>query len=457
MGANLARNFERNGYQVAVYNRTKSVTDEFINEFDGRFVPRSDLAELASALKAPRKLIIMVKAGPAVDAVIDELLKVLEPGDLIMDGGNSHYHDTKRREAVCREKGIKFLGVGISGGEEGALMGPSIMPGGEQTGWSLVSEMLEKVAAQVEGKPCVSYLGPEGAGHFVKMVHNGIEYADMQLIAESYALLNRVGGLGPSDLAPVFEDWNKGVLSSFLIEITAKIFERKDELGEGFLVDQVLDQAAQKGTGRWTVESALELGTAVPSISAAVDARTLSSQKPKRIKLAEEFSNKGTKSDLGLTAKELIKVVHDGLYAAKIIAYAQGMELIDDASREWSWNLNLSEIVALWRGGCIIRAQFLKELSAAYATYKTTPPSLLSIPIMKRALEESHESLRQCIKLGLSAGVATPAFSSAIAYFDSYTTADLPQNLTQAQRDFFGAHTYKRKDREGVFHSNWEE
>jgi 6-phosphogluconate dehydrogenase len=460
MGANLARNFASRGYSVAIYNRTAQVTTDLIADFPDTFNPAFTLEELVAKLERPRKLIIMVKAGAPVDAVISELLTLLEPGDIIMDGGNSHYLDSKRRQAECLTKDVLFLGVGISGGEEGALKGPSIMPGGDKGAWEKTKELLENIAAKVGSEPCVSYVGPEGAGHFVKMVHNGIEYADMQLIAEAYDLLRRVGNLTPPEVSDVFSGWNKGVLNSFLIEITGKIFKKKDNVGDGYLIDKIRDEAQQKGTGKWTVESALELGVPIPTITAAVDARALSSFKDKRVMLSEEFKELKKTPTANLSKEDLIKTVHNALYSAKIIAYAQGMELISEASRVWSWHLNLAEIVALWRQGCIIRAQFLEELSRAYANHTLKADgkdnNLLTIPEMKSALKENIKDLRSSISLAAELAIPAPAFSSALSYFDSYTEKNLPQNLTQAQRDFFGAHTYKRLDKSGDFHTEWE-
>jgi 6-phosphogluconate dehydrogenase len=457
MGANLARNFESRGYEVVVYNRTAQVTTDFAKEFKGSFSPVFSLSDLVAKLKRPRKLIIMVKAGAPVDAVIQELLPLLEEGDVIMDGGNSHYTDTKRRQGECSARNILFMGVGISGGEEGALKGPSIMPGGDLAAWELTKEILQSAAAKVGDEPCVSYVGPDGAGHFVKMVHNGIEYADMQLIAEAYDILRRIVGLTPPELSAVFNEWNHGVLNSFLIEITASIFKKRDTLSDDFLINKIRDEAQQKGTGKWTVESALELGIPIPTITMAVDARALSSFKDKRTKLSQIFALKDIDtSKLQNIKGELIIRVHNALYAAKIIAYAQGMELLGEASRVWNWDLNLSEIVALWRQGCIIRAQFLQVLSSTYKNSIVKDNNLLNIPEMKAALEMNISDLRSCVGLAVEYGIPVLAFSSAISYFDSYTKAVLPQNLTQAQRDFFGAHTFRRLDREGDFHVEWD-
>ena len=454
MGLNLARNFESRGYQVAVYNRTETVTQQFMKDFgDGNFVPGWSLKEFIDSLEKPRKIILMVKAGPGTDSVIEQIIPFLSDGDILMDGGNSWYKDTQRREKYCQQMGINFLGVGISGGEEGALKGPSIMPGGKKEAWLKVAPMLSKIAA-VADTPCTNYIGPDGAGHFVKMVHNGIEYADMQLIAESYQLLKDLAELSEDALAKVFSEWNKGPLSSYLIEITAKIFDRKDEEG-GYLVSKILDKAGQKGTGQWTAETALTLGVPVPTIASAVVSRSLSFMKEERVqaaaKLVPDIATNAVPGDL----VSLIKKIHDALYAAKIISYAQGMALLSAASKEYKWNLNLSEVAALWKGGCIIRAAFLNEIAAAYKLNPELPNLMLS-DYMLGELKHTVPALRYIVSLAALKGVPILAFSTALAYFDSYRSKDLPQNLTQAQRDFFGAHTYERKDKPGVFHTQWE-
>ena len=449
MGLNLARNIERNGYPVAVYNRTTEVTNEFMAKFGtGQFVPGASLEEFVASMERPRQIIIMVKAGKATDAVIDSLIPLLDKDDIIIDGGNAWFEDTRRRETACTSAGLRFIGMGISGGEEGALNGPSLMPGGSKTAWQSIAPMLDKIAARADGEACTTYMGPDGSGHFVKMVHNGIEYGDMQLIAEAYHLLQAVGGKSPSDLAEIFSAWNEGVLSSFLIEITADIFKQKDDAGSGYLVDAILDKAGQKGTGRWTAQVALELGVTIPTIAAAVDARVLSSMKKERVAAASQVDGKAATADLS------IQQVHDALYCAKIIAYAQGMSLLAAASAEYSWDLKLGEIAAIWKGGCIIRARFLDEIRKAYGE-NAALPNLLLDPALKAAVEERIPALRDMVAASAASGVPVLAFSSALGYFDSYRTANLPQNLTQAQRDYFGAHTYERKDKEGVFHTEW--
>jgi 6-phosphogluconate dehydrogenase len=453
MGANLARNFERNGFKTAVYNRTQTVTEGFIANFSGNFLPAYTLEDFVASLERPRKLLVMVQAGEAVDKVIETLVPLLEQGDVILDGGNSHFDDTARRVTRCQKSGIDFLGVGVSGGEEGALWGPSIMPGGSKTTWSAVAPLLEAIAAKADG-PCVTYIGPEGSGHFVKMVHNGIEYADMQLIAESYDVLRRVGGYQPAELAQLYQKWNEGPLQSFLIEITSDIFKKKDDNGSGYLIDKILDKAGQKGTGKWTVQCALDFGAVISVIDAAVIARTLSSQKDQRVAFAPLLGTTTVSATRKqLDKKTLEQCVHDALLVAKIISYAQGMNLIAKASVERIWDLNLSEIARIWKGGCIIRAKMLDDIQIAYQ--KPNPAlGLLGTPL-GRVVVEKIESLRTTVTEAIGNGVPVPALSAALAYFESVRTVSLPQNLTQAQRDYFGAHTYERTDRPGSFHSEW--
>jgi 6-phosphogluconate dehydrogenase len=457
MGANLARNFERNGYRVAVYNRTTSVTDDFMKEFGsgnhGGFVGTDTLEGFVSSLESPRRILVMVKAGDPVDKVVESLLPLLATGDIIMDGGNSHFEDTARRVAQCESKGIGFMGVGVSGGEEGALWGPSIMPGGTVESWKAIEPLMKAIAAKADG-PCVTFIGPQGSGHFVKMVHNGIEYADMQLIAESYDVLRRVCHLEPPKLADLYERWNQGPLQSFLIEITSKIFKKHDELADGYLVDKVLDKAEQKGTGKWTAQCALDQGVVVSVIDAAVTGRILSSLKDQRVANATVFPGEISGKDESVSGS-LLEAVHDALLVAKIISYAQGMELIATVSRTRNWNLSLSEIARIWKGGCIIRARMLDEIQAEFARPRKEHETLLS-GALGQVVMEKVGALRQVVSKAVSTGIPVPALSAALAYFDSIRTPYLPQNLTQAQRDFFGAHTYHRTDREGVFHSSWE-
>lgn len=454
MGANLARNIESNGYSIAVYNRTTSVTEKFMTEFgEGNFHSSATLEELVESLSRPRQIILLVKAGAATDAVIDQLLPLLEADDIIIDGGNSYFTDTIRREKACGDQKVLFLGLGVSGGEEGALKGPSLMPGGPLKAWEILEPMLKKIAADVDG-PCVSYLGGDGAGHFVKMVHNGIEYGDMQLIAEAYDILKLVGGFKAQELAAIFSEWNKGPLESYLIEITAKIFELKDEDRETFLIDQILDKAAQKGTGKWTAQVALDLGAAVPTISAAVNARIVSSLKSERLHAAKNFQTAGCVAP-EMDREALVTLVHDALYCSKIMSYAQGMSMLSLASKEYGWELRLESIAALWKGGCIIRARFLNDIEDAFSA----DPSLKNLmldPKLAKELSSRIKALREALALAVGHAVPVMAFANSLAYYDSYHRESLPQNLTQAQRDFFGAHTYERLDREGVFHTEWE-
>lgn len=461
MGSNLARNIESRGIPVAVYNRTGEVTKEFMGKFGARegkpagFTASYTLEDFVKSMQAPRQIIIMVKAGAGTDAVIDQLAPLLEKGDIVIDGGNAYFKDTIRRENKLTAMGLNFLGIGISGGEEGALKGPSLMPGGPKDAWKIVAPMLEKIAAQADG-PCTNYVGPDGAGHFVKMVHNGIEYGDMQLIAEAYDILRSVVGCKPDELAKIFERWNAGVLSSFLIEITAKIFAKKDPEGAGFLVDKILDKAGQKGTGMWTAQTALDLGVSIPTISAAVDARTLSSIKEQRVVASKEFAGP-TAEDFTGDREQFIQAVHDALYASKIMSYAQGMALIATASQQWNWDLKLDQIAAMWKGGCIIRAKFLDEIRRAFAS-KPAPTNLLLDSFMKEEVTRCAPNLRKVVGAAVSRGVPVLGFAASLGYFDSFRTADLPQNLTQAQRDFFGAHTYERKDAPGKsHHTEWEQ
>ena len=457
MGSNLARNIESRGIPVAVYNRSRSVTEKFESDFiveDSKFIASYELEEFVQSMEAPRQIFIMIKAGAAVDTIIDQLIPLLEKGDIIIDGGNTYFKDTIRREKKLKEVGLNFLGIGISGGEEGALKGPSLMPGGPKEAWKIVAPLLEKIAA-VADEPCTNYVGPDGAGHFVKMVHNGIEYCDMQLIAEAYDVLKRIGGYTPEELQEIFAAWNNGPLSSYLIEITAKIFEKRDEDGSSFLVDKILDKAGQKGTGTWTAQIALELGIAIPTISAAVDARILSSIKEQRLEASREFEELKSKEGLE-KSKQFVSDVHDALYASKIMSYAQGMALIAAASKEWNWDLKLDEIAAMWKGGCIIRARFLDEIRRAFEGQPNLK-NLISDPFMKEELTRCVPSLRRIVGTAAEHGIPALALGASLSYFDSFRTVDLPQNLTQAQRDFFGAHTYERKDRDGVFHTEWIE
>ncbi|MCB9150448.1 MAG: NADP-dependent phosphogluconate dehydrogenase [Caldilineaceae bacterium] len=457
MGQNLVLNMERNGYAVAVYNRTTSTMREFVDAHPGKkLLPTETLAEFVQSLESPRKVMIMVKAGGAVDAVIEQLTPLLDKGDLIMDGGNSFYRDTERRAVALTEQGFNFMGVGVSGGEEGALWGPSIMPGGPQEVWTKVQPILEAIAAKApeDGKPCVSYLGPRGAGHYVKMVHNGIEYGDMQLIAESYDILQHALGLQPAELAEIFTEWNQGELDSFLIEITATIFKRIDEETGQPLVNLVLDKAAQKGTGKWTSQDAFDLGAPIPTINSAVVGRILSSLKSERVEAAKVLGS-GVDAAYSGDRDALINAVRQALYASKISAYAQGMALLRIASEEYDYNLDLGQVAALWRAGCIIRARFLNHITDAFER-NSALPNLLLDDDFRQAVQERLPAWRHVVQTAVGLGIPVPAFSASLAYYDSYRSARLPANLLQAQRDFFGAHTYERTDREGIFHSSWE-
>jgi 6-phosphogluconate dehydrogenase len=457
MGQNLVLNLERNGYTVAVYNRTASTMEEFVAEHPGKkLIGCKTLEELVASLERPRKILIMVKAGSPVDSVIDGLLPLLDPGDLVMDGGNSYYRDTERRSQELTAKGFHFMGVGVSGGEEGALWGPSIMPGGSRETWLDVKPILEAIAAKApdDGKPCVAYLGPRGAGHYVKMVHNGIEYGDMQLIAEAYDILQGALGLKAAELADIFEEWNQGELDSFLIEITAKIFRRIDEETGQPLVNMVLDKAAQKGTGKWTSQDALDLGAPIPTINSAVVARIISSLKDERVAASKVLLAHAQEKYTG-EKRALIDAVRQALYASKISAYAQGMEMLGMASQEYDYGLKLGEIAAIWRAGCIIRARFLNRITEAYVR-KPDLPNLLLDEQLGQAVVERLPAWRHVVQTAVGMGIPAPAFSESLAYYDSYRTARLPANLIQAQRDFFGAHTYERVDKPGIFHSDWE-
>ncbi len=456
MGSNLARNIESRGVSVAVYNRSGEVTEQFMKAYgSGQFVASKSLEEFVASMDSPRQVFIMVKAGPPVDAVIDALIPLLSQGDIIIDGGNSYFKDTVAREKRCHQAGLNFMGLGVSGGEEGALKGPSLMPGGPEKAWDIMAPVLEKIAAQADG-PCTTYIGPDGAGHFVKMVHNGIEYGDMQLIAEAYHLLHAVVGLKAPELAQVFTEWNAGPLSSFLIEITASIFNRRDDRqagGDQYLVDKILDKAGQKGTGAWTAQVALDLGVAIPTLAAAVDARILSAMKDERVRASKILAAPSTASFAG-DSSMYIAAVHDALFCSKVMAYAQGMALLSAASKEWNWHLKLDKIAAIWKGGCIIRARFLDEIRKAFAA-EPGLDNLLLAPAICEQVTTRIANLRSVVRDASERGIPVLAFASSLSYFDSYRSAQLPQNLTQAQRDFFGAHTYQRVDMPGAFHTEW--
>lgn len=454
MGKNLAWNIESRGNTVSVFNRSKEKTDEMMNESNGKNIfPTYSLEEFVDSLEQPRKIIMMVKAGEATDATIESLLPLLDQGDILIDGGNTNYNDTIRRNAYLSDKGINFIGTGVSGGEEGALRGPSIMPGGQKQAYELVKPILESIAAKAEdGKPCVAYIGPDGAGHYVKMVHNGIEYADMQLIAESYDLMKNVLKMNHQEIAETFKTWNEGELDSFLIEITADIFNKLDEDGSP-LVEKVLDKAGQKGTGKWTSINALDLGVPLTIITEAVFARTISSQKDERVTASQSIKNE--KQPFDGDKKEFLEAIREALYMSKICCYAQGFAQMKEASNSYNWNLQLGDLAMIWREGCIICAQFLQKITDAYNNNRELQNLLLD-PYFKAIVEKYQHSLRKVASTAILAGTPVPTFASAINYFDSYTAKDLPANLIQAQRDYFGAHTYERKDKDGTFHTNWK-
>ncbi|WP_155371073.1 NADP-dependent phosphogluconate dehydrogenase [Catellatospora vulcania] len=453
MGANLARNLARNGYTVAVHNRSRARTDALIAEHggDGDFVATETMAELVGALEKPRRVLIMVKAGKPVDDVIAELVPLLDADDIIIDAGNSHFTDTRRREAALAEKGLHFVGVGVSGGEEGALKGPSIMPGGSKKSYESLGPMLEKISAHVDGEPCCSWIGTDGAGHFVKMVHNGIEYADMQVIGEAYDLLRSGAGLEPAEQSKIFAEWNKGDLSSFLIEITAEVLGHVDaKTGKPF-VDVVVDAAGMKGTGGWTVMAALELGSPVTGIGESVFARALSSQAAQRPVAQGLLGGHEVKVDLPDT---FVEDVRQALYASKLVSYAQGLDMLVSASKEYGWDLDLAAIASLWRAGCIIRASLLRDITAAYQGSEP-PANLLFAPAFTEAIGAAVPAWRRVVATAAQLGIPAPVFSSSLAYYDGLRRERLPAALTQGLRDLFGAHTYKRVDADGTFHTLW--
>ncbi len=455
MGENLVLNMESKGFTVAVYNRTTEVTEKFAaNRGKGKNIqPTRTIEEFVGALSKPRKAMIMVKAGKPVDAVIDQLVPLMEKGDVIIDGGNSLFTDTQRRCKDLEGKGIHFVGCGVSGGEEGALKGPSLMPGGPRASWDIIAPIFTKIAAVVDGEPCCRYMGTDGAGHYVKMVHNGIEYGDMQLICEAYAILSGVLGLTTDELADIFTEWNKGDLDSYLIEITSQIFRRKDPDTGKAMVDVILDKAGQKGTGIWTLQSAIRQSVVISTINAAVEARVISSRKDERVKASKVLPAPQVEKFSG-NRDDLIAAVHDALYASKIVSYAQGMELLGAASKEFNWNLNFGDIATIWRGGCIIRAKFLNRIVEAYGRDPGLQ-NLLMDSYFTDIIAKTQHNWRIAIATAVQQGVAVPAFSASLGYYDSYRQARLSSNLLQAQRDFFGAHTYERVDKPGVFHTDW--
>ncbi|GAB2882615.1 NADP-dependent phosphogluconate dehydrogenase [Paraburkholderia jirisanensis] len=456
MGRNLALNIESRGHAVSVFNRTREKTDELMAEYpDRKLVPTYTMEEFVDSLEKPRRILMMVKAGAGTDATIAALKPLLEAGDILIDGGNTHFTDTIRRNQELAKSGLHFIGTGVSGGEEGALKGPSIMPGGQRDAYDLVAPILTEIAAKApdDGEPCVAYMGPDGAGHFVKMVHNGIEYGDMQLIAESYAVLKQVLGLSNKELGGVYTEWNKGELDSYLIEITSKIFSKKDDETGKDLVDIILDRAAQKGTGKWTSQNALDLGVPLPLITESVFARVLSSLKDQRVAASKVLAGPAVKPFSG-DRDAFVEAVRRALYFSKVISYAQGFAQLRAASDEYKWDLDYGTIAKIFRAGCIIRARFLQKITDAYTKDKALANLLLD-PYFRDIAANYQGALRDVVTAAVAAGVPVPTFSSAIAYFDGYRSERLPANLVQAQRDFFGAHTFERIDKSGSFHANW--
>ncbi len=455
MGENLALNIERNGFPIAVYNRTAERTKAFVEGKAKRkqVVPGYSIKEFVDSIRPPRKIVVMVKAGAPVDAVIQELRPHLSQGDVIVDGGNSWFEDTERRQADLAKDGIRLIGSGVSGGEEGALWGPSLMPGGDEDAYRQIEPIWTKIAAKVDDGPCCTYIGKGGSGHFVKMVHNGIEYGDMQLIAEAYDILKSALGLNAKQLSRIFKQWNEGLLQSFLIEITAKVLRKVDDKTGQPLVDVILDAARQKGTGKWTLKVAADLDVATPTINAAVEARWLSSYKEERMAAAKVLAAPAPPTKR-IPRKKFVVAVHDALYASKICSYAQGMALMHKASKQYDWGLQLGEIARIWKGGCIIRAQFLDKIKVAYQRNPDLPNLLLD-PDFAAWVAQAQENWRLVVSTAARLGVPVLAIGASLSYYDSYRRDRLPQNLTQAQRDFFGAHTYERVDMPGTFHTEW--
>jgi 6-phosphogluconate dehydrogenase len=475
MGQNLALNIADHGFQISVFNRTTEKTDKFVAEnpnTPGGVIGSKTIAEFVASISKPRKIVLLVKAGPGTDAVIDELTPLLEKGDIVIDGGNSLFTDTIRREKAYTDKGLRFIGSGVSGGEEGARYGPSLMPGGEFQAWLELKPIWEAVAAKVDAKtgkpllggspgkpvvggvPCTAYMGADGAGHYVKMVHNGIEYGDMQMICEAYALLKGLLGLKPAEMSAIFSEWNKGILDSYLIEITSDILKQKDPVTKKPFVYIVLDRAGQKGTGKWTSTNALDMGVPAPTIAEAVFARCLSAVKDERVAASKIL--KGPSKKYRGSRKALLDAIHDALYCSKICSYAQGFQLLRAGAQEFNWKLNFGEIAQIWRGGCIIRAAFLQKITEAYAA-KPDLANLLLDPYFNRTFKKAQANWRKVIALSAECGVPAPTFSASLAYYDGYRSARLPANLLQAQRDYFGSHTYERVDQPSgkFFHLDW--
>ncbi len=478
MGQNLALNIADHGFQISVYNRTVEKTEKFVSEnpnTPGGLVGAKTLEEFVASLAKPRKVIILVQAGKATDAVIDSLVPLFEQGDIIIDGGNALWTDTIRREKALKEKGLRFIGSGVSGGEEGARFGPSLMPGGDKEAFKELEPIWKAIAAKVDkktgrpltgatpgkpvkgGVPCTTYIGENGAGHYVKMVHNGIEYGDMQMICESYDLMKGLLGLTPAEMGEIFSKWNKGALDSFLIEITADILKQKDPASNKAFVDVVLDTAGQKGTGKWTSVNALDMGVAAPTIAESVFSRCLSAIKEERVAASKVLKGPKAKK-LTAQKKALIQAIHDALYCSKICSYAQGFQLMRQAQVEYNWKLNFGQIAQIWRGGCIIRAAFLQKITEAYAR-DAKLANLLLDPYFNKTIQKAQKNWRKVVALAAENGIPVPTFASALAYYDGYRSARLPANLLQAQRDYFGAHTYERVDqpRGKFFHIDWPE
>ena len=456
MGQNLALNIEDHGQSVAVWNLEPEWVGRFVSANQGKqIIGNTDLAAFVRSLERPRRMLMMIKAGDPVDEMLERIAPILEDGDIIIDGGNSFFKDTQRREASMRARGLNFFGMGVSGGVEGARNGPSLMPGGDPNAYRHMQPTLEAIAAKTDSGPCVTYVGADGAGHYVKMVHNGIEYGDMQLIAEAYDLLRHALGLSAPQIAEVFAKWNRGKLASYLIEISAEILTAIDPETHKPLVDVILDKAGQKGTGKWTAQIALDLGVPIPTISAALDARALSAMKDQRLIANAQYHR--TPARYTGDSAELIAAIADALYASKICSYAQGMSMIAAGAAEWNWKINLREIARIWKGGCIIRALLLDPIMAAFERQPTLVNLLLDADFQSR-ITASAPAWRKIVGTAAALGIPAPAFSASLAYFDAYTAAQLPQNLTQAQRDFFGAHTYQRVDRPdaGFVHSDWK-
>jgi 6-phosphogluconate dehydrogenase len=455
MGENLALNIEEKGFPIAVYNRSVERVDQFVQKHPGKRIRGcKSPAELAASLERPRRILMMVKAGKPVDDTIAVLRPHLDKGDMLVDGGNEYFENTVRRSRELDAAGLSFVGMGVSGGEEGARHGPSLMPGGPRFAYDALAPILTRIAAQVDDGPCVDYMGPGGAGHYVKMVHNGIEYGDMQLIAEAYDVLRTVGGLSLEELAATFARWNEGELKSYLIEITAKIFSTKDQVTGGALLDVILDVSGMKGTGKWTVQQASELAAPIPTIASAVEARIISALRSERLAATRRLGGPAPGVQKGVDKRQLVEDVKHALYAAKVCSYAQGMNLLRTASQVYEWNLQLGRIARIWKGGCIIRAQFLDRIKQAYER-NAALPNLLVDGEFAREMSERQAGWRRVVALAVQNGIGLPSMTASISYYDGYRRERLPACLTQAQRDFFGAHTYQRIDREGTFHTEW--